>query len=174
MTTDSPAGQLAWLRPIAVARTQLHVREARTAPNDGAEIRAYQQTTGNEPPAAWCMAFVVWCHLQAKVGWPLRRSGRVQDVYKDALAKGWVHASPQTGDIGVLWYPKLGRFAHAFLVEAVNSTTKTLRTLEGNTSDPSASPDSPEAREGWGVFRREDRKMSARMKFIRIPAEAYQ
>lgn len=166
-------GALAWMKPITVMRTQLSVREPAGHPNSGPEIEAYQHVTGNAPPDAYCMSCVIWCHLEAKVGWPLVRSGRVQTVYAAAVKKGWVHVLPQAGDIGVLWYPSLGRYAHAFFVEAVNSATKTLRTLEANTSDPSLPPDDPRAREGWGNFRREDRVVSSRMKFIRIPAEAY-
>lgn len=67
---------------------------------------------------------------------------------------------PKVGDIGLLYFPKMGRFAHTFFVTDPPDATGRWGTIEGNTSGGGS-------REGWGVFRQR-RLFKSQDRFIRI------
>ena len=48
---------------LEIAESQIGIREL-TGNNDGKEIEAYLKSVNLGKGYAWCVAFVVWCHLQ--------------------------------------------------------------------------------------------------------------
>lgn len=109
----------------------------------------------------YCMAWA-WNVGRQALGhaWPVPRTALVQDLYEWAHARDLVQTAATPGDLLVIYYPTLGRYAHVGIVTEVTRTG--VRTIEANTSDPS----SPATREGWGVFRR-SRALGDRVRFIR-------
>lgn len=57
----------------------------------------------------------------------------------------YVKKIPETGDVFLIWFPKLGRPAHIGFVERWGN--RTVITVEGNTNDNGS-------REGDGVYRK--------------------
>lgn len=148
------------LRPTDVvlrfATSQLYVREI--GPNAGQPIEEYQRITGNSKGDPWCASFVSWCGKSAlEDQWPIVLSGGCQVLYEDAKKKGLIVDAPRRGDVFLLWYPSLGRYAHTGLVEA--AVGKSIVTIEGN-GNPAG------GREGYGCFRRK-RTVDEHMAFIR-------
>lgn len=129
---------------LRIAHSQLYVREI-GGPNQGPAVQQYQAVTGNKPPAAWCMSFVLWC---LKVGLdrvPLRLSGRVQDVY-ESVDKRVLYDKPKRGDMFLKWYPSLNRYAHTgFVYEEL--VLGAFNSIEGNGNANGG-------REGYGVISR--------------------
>ena len=129
---------------LRVARATLGAQEIGV--NNGAFVRRVQKRTGNAPPAPWCCSFIndMGCIALGPQVWPVPLSGRVQDVANWAERKG-VLLNPtkagtiQPGDLFVLWYESLGRFAHiGFVDEPDEKKARRIEaTIEGNTSDPS-------------------------------------
>lgn len=141
---------------LRFAKSQLYVREI--GPNRGQVVEEYQHTTGNSKGDPWCASFVSWCGKSAlEADWPLVLSASCQALYEDAKKKGLVADHPRKGDVFVLWFPSLGRYAHTGLVEA--AVGKSIVTIEGN-SNPSG------GREGYGCFRRK-RAVDDGLRFIR-------
>ncbi len=130
---------------ITVAESQLGVREA-TGNNDGAEIRKYLKSTGLPEGYPWCAAFTSYIHNEAGVSSP--HSARVVDWFKQNVVwqKSWgemVNAKP--GMVGGLYYRRLGRLGHIFLI--VGQDKNNFYTIEGNTNIAGS-------REGDGVYRK--------------------
>lgn len=143
---------------LACARCLDFVREEPLGSNGGQAVEAIQKATHNKRGDPWCASFV------AKVGtaalgleWPLKLTGSVKALAADAEKRGGLVVFPEPGDVFVLWYPSLGRYAHTGFVVSVNGTE--AETIEGNTSGGGS-------REGWGVFHR-TRKFGALDRFIR-------
>lgn len=109
----------------------------------------------------WCMAWA-WSMGRQALGhaWPAPRTALVQDLYDWAHGRGLVQPAAKAGDLLVLYYASLKRYAHVGIVTELTETG--VRTIEGNTTDPAR----PATREGWGVFRRV-RPLSDRTRFIR-------
>ena len=141
---------------LRVARASVGAME--TGNNDGPFVRRVQKRTGNKPPDPWCSSFTsdVGVLALGKL-WPCPLSGRVQVVADWAVKHKCRYIArqvpAQAGDLFVLWYPKLKRYAHIGLIQRVHANGYTVDTIEGNTSDPS-NTDPAKQREGWLVAER--------------------
>lgn len=107
--------------------------------NDGPRVREYLASAGIHDPSPWCACFVNWGCL--KIGKP----------GFGAWTPSWAQSSleidePCRGAWGLVYYPKMGRFGHIFVVTEVFSNGN-IATVEGNTNVDGG-------REGTGVFRR--------------------
>jgi hypothetical protein len=143
---------------LACCRALDFVREEPPNTNAGQAVEAIQKVTGNQRGAPWCASYV------AKVGtaalellWPLKLTGSVAQLAKEAESRGVLVTVPLPGDVFVIWFPSLNRFAHTGFVVSVNGSEAV--TIEGNTSGGGS-------REGWGVFTRK-RTFGPKDRFIR-------
>jgi hypothetical protein len=131
---------------LALARSQLYVRE-QGGENRGQVVEEYLRTTGLDEGYPWCAAFIAWCGKQAHgAAWPLPLTAGCKELGAAAEAKGLLVEKPQAGDVFLLLYEKLGRFAHTGFVTDVLPDGR-IRTIEGNTNDGGS-------RDGYGVFAR--------------------
>jgi hypothetical protein len=143
---------------LAVARGLLFVREEPKSSNSGQAVEAFQKATGNRKGEPWCASFVSYCGLVGLGSrWPLPKTGSCAALGTAAAAKGALGDNLRVGDVFLLHFPKLGRFAHTGFIERVNDDGSCI-CLEGNTNDGGS-------REGWGCFRR-TRKFGPRDAFI--------
>ncbi|EEH1521384.1 CHAP domain-containing protein [Salmonella enterica subsp. enterica] len=132
---------------VTMAASQVGVQEQPRGSNQGPEVSQYLQSVGINFPAAWCAAFVVWCHVQAGIS-SIPHTGGVLDMWNKARSDHAV-AQPQPGDVFIMDFGR-GK-GHAGIVERVEGDT--LHTIEGNT-------DASGGREGYEVARR-TRKLSS-------------
>jgi hypothetical protein len=134
-------------RVLLIADTQVNVTECPPNTNSGLKVEEYLAVVGLKKGDPWCAAAVAWVGVKA-IGnrWPLTLTGGCQMLYEKSKAKGLVVEAPVAGDVFLLWFPKMNRFAHTGFVEKVNADGS-CSTLEGNTSGAGS-------REGWGYFRR--------------------
>ncbi|EMS8293800.1 CHAP domain-containing protein [Salmonella enterica] len=132
---------------VKMAVSQVGVQEQPRGSNKGPEVSQYLQSVGINFPAAWCAAFVVWCHVQAGIS-SIPRTGGVLDMWNKARAEHAV-TQPQPGDVFIMDFGR-GK-GHAGIVERVEGDT--FHTIEGNT-------DASGGREGYEVARR-TRKLSS-------------
>lgn len=160
---------------LAVARTQIGVREQPPGSNSGPEVDGYLRSVGRQPGDPWCAALVFSCIQQAWVkrhgGWdeyegapavPFPRTAYTPRIWSWAQRQGpgyWaspagVHLGREVTDGALfLLYGKVGeteRVNHVGFVERLDLADQVVCTIEGNTN-PAGS------REGGGVFRRERR-----------------
>jgi hypothetical protein len=133
--------------------------------NHGQIVEWFLKFVGLDPGNPWCAAYVSYCGFHAlkdpvtlKSSWPLTLTGGCAVLGEAAKKLGVLMDEPEAGDLFLLYYPKLGRFAHTGAVRSVTGTLAGL-TMEGNTSGGGS-------REGWGCFARE-RQFAARDRFIR-------
>lgn len=108
------------------------------APENLARINEYRMVTGNpysgEP---WCMCFVQWClhKIEDELGEPsnVAESAGTKAVWNltDARYKSQI---PKAGSI-VIWQLDGTGHGHCGIIEAVDAGSKTLHTIEGNTSN---------------------------------------
>lgn len=138
---------------LGAARALRFVREEPPGSNAGQAVEAFLQLTGLGKGQPWCAAYVAWVGVAA-LGerWPLPRTASCYQLGEFAREWSTLLTTPAPGDVFLLWYPKLNRFAHTGFVTAAG-------TLEGNTSGGGS-------REGWGVFER-TRTWGERDRFIR-------
>lgn len=136
--------------------------------NWGPEVKEFLFAAGLTKPAPWCAAFINWCGEQAAydhgVISPLEKvkiQAYVQSYADWAEAKSRFISAEDTGpgDLFVLYYPSLKRFAHIGFVMEVNEDEAWFTTIEGNTNDDAV-------REGYEVAKRR-RTITPRVKFIR-------
>ncbi|MBM6483439.1 CHAP domain-containing protein [Klebsiella pneumoniae] len=139
---------------LKVAVSQIGVCEQPKGSNKGPEVSQYLRTVGINFPAAWCAAFVVWCHQQAGVT-TIPRTGGVLDMWNKARAKHSVN-EPQPGDVFIMDFGR-GK-GHTGFVERFSGDS--VHTIEGNT-------DANGGREGYEVARR-TRKLSSIKGFLRF------
>jgi hypothetical protein len=91
--------------------------------------------------------------------WPVKRSASCQEIADWAKERGCRYTKgPQIGDLLVIWFPKLKRFAHICLVIGVNADGSVL-TRDGNTN-------SAGGREGWLVAEK-TRRLGAADRLVR-------
>ena len=131
---------------LRVAASQVNVTECPPNSNAGLKVEEYLSSVGLAKGNPWCAAFVYWVGrfaLGAK--WPLPKTGGCATLGDHATAHGLMALKPQAGDVFLIYFPSLKRFAHTGFVVSVEGTTCT--TIEGNTSGAGS-------REGWGVFQR--------------------
>jgi hypothetical protein len=114
---------------VLKARTQVGVREQPKGSNRGIPLRRYVRWFEADSPAMpWCGYFVSWCHDQVtdrnrRVPW--RSPGQVQ-----AIRKWRPHVQvPVHGDFFGIGDQHMG------VVWDVDTTERTIRTIEGNYSD---------------------------------------
>jgi lysozyme family protein len=155
---DLPGGAL------AVAASQLGVRERPPGSNRGPEVEQYQATVGIEPGQPWYAAFVYWCFEQAarQLGRanPVIKTGSVMEHWSRAQQQGLpvvraeqARHEPYRVKAGTVFVLGTGRgTGHTGLVERVLGGR--LVTIEGNTNGGGS-------REGIGVFRRVSRDLSS-------------
>lgn len=141
---------------VNVAQSQLGVSEQPPGSNRGPEVDQYLASVGIAFAAAWCAAFVYWCHQQASItGVP--KTGGVLDLWNKAASNRVTE--PQPGDVFILDFG--GGKGHTGIVESVDGDT--LTTIEGNTNDDGS-------REGYEVARRT--RSAAKVKgFLRFGGE---
>jgi hypothetical protein len=121
-----------------ILEKEVGVMEDPAGSNDGVRVREYLRATDIDYPQPWCASFVSWgCKkigLEAFGAWtPSWCVPRLE--IDDPCRNSW----------GLVFYPKLGRFGHIFVVTEVKN--ELIRTVEGNTNDDGS-------REGVGVVRR--------------------
>ena len=123
----------------AILEKEVGVREDPIGSNDGIRVREYLRSAGILEPSPWCAAFVHWGCQKAGIegygAWTpswVKPSLEIEDPCRDA----W----------GLVFYPKIGRFGHIFVVTQVFDNGM-IETIEGNTNTDGS-------REGTGVFRR--------------------
>lgn len=128
-------------RTLEIAITQLGVHEEGGA-NRGPAVERYQRAGGGHAGDPWCADFENWCAEQAAaeqtVYSPLENvplQGYVESLYewagKNKLLVEAENALP--GDIFVLYFPSLKRYAHTGFVKKMQSNT--FVTVEGNSND---------------------------------------
>lgn len=138
-------------RVLAIARGELGVREDPPGSNTGARVRQYQAAT-TQPGTGWpyCMAFVVWCCLEAGVGIEYRGAyvphfeqwARDHDRWRSQLPKAW-----RTRLVAVVMEFNGDTIAdHVGLLERGDAGT-----IEANTSPTNAGSQA----NGGGVYRRD-------------------
>lgn len=108
---------------LSIAEKELGVIEV--TENDAPRIRQYLGSCDIYEPNPWCAAYINWVYKQLGLSTPKYA----------ASAKAWTEINrtkePRSGDIGSLYYSKLGRVGHAFIIESVDE--KNFITIEGNT-----------------------------------------
>lgn len=132
---------------ITEAEKHVGVAEA-TGANDGLWVERYLKSTGLGKGYPWCAAFQSYIHKETCMGGP--RSARVVDWFKYNVVyqSEWGDLPEFTstpGMVGGLYYRKLGRLGHIFLI--VGEDKNNFYTIEGNTNFGGS-------REGDGVYRK--------------------
>jgi hypothetical protein len=113
------------------------------------------QVTGLGPGYPWCAAFVAHVGKSALgAKWPLPLTAGCAVLGDFAKSRGLLVETPEVGDVFLVYFPSLKRYAHTGFVLGLNGST-----IEGNTSGGGS-------REGWGVFAR-SRAWKPQDRFIR-------
>jgi hypothetical protein len=153
---------------VAVSYANMTEQRDRGGDNHGQVVEYFLKGCSLGPGYPWCAAFVAHCGRYAfadpatlQTKWPLPRTASCVELGKFAKAKNVLTASPQRGDLFLVYYPAKSRFAHTGIVIQVNGDGSCL-TIEGNTSGGGS-------REGWGVFVR-TRHFTPRDRFVRWTA----
>lgn len=148
---------------LKVAAATEGATENPTNSNAGPYVERVLERTGLGKGLPWCAAWVADVGVIALGDrWPLPKTASCAMLGEAAAKAGILHDKPEVGDVFLLYYSSLGRFAHTGIVTAVNADG-TIGTLEGNTNDGGS-------RDGWGVFRR-TRRVGSRDRFIRWEAK---
>lgn len=158
---------------LAVATTQVGVRELPGQPNRGAQVDRYLQAAGIGNPGAnppggfpWCQAFLYWCAVQAcsalgRGDVPVPKTAGVLQHWQRAasvpgarrITAAQALADPAQVTPGMFFTLDFGAGrGHTGLVERVHPDGR-LITIEGNSNALGG-------REGIGVYRLERRKLT--------------
>ena len=121
---------------LEVAESQVGVREL-TGNNDGKQIKAYLKSVGLKEGYAWCVAFVVWCHLQISYDFPIPITAWSPALFTHNLVYHKFHKRfsewiPRGGEVAGIYYASKKRVAHTLIIE--KKFSKHFHTYEGNTS----------------------------------------
>lgn len=130
--------------------------------NAGPYVTRVLARTGLGPGHPWCAAYVAdvgRCALGRD--WPLPMTAGCAALGEFARTRAVLLDEPKAGDVFLLWYPSLNRYAHAGFVVRVTGE-RTVETIEGNTNADGG-------REGWLVARR-TRRLGTQDRVIRWPA----
>lgn len=139
MITLSPVELL-----IKIASASVGACESPPNTNAGPYVERVLARTGTPKGSPWCAAQVTdWGVIALGEAWPVARSAYVPTIAAWADKMHCLHTTPQRGDLFVLWFEKLQRFAHIGLVTDVRPDGS-IATIEGNTSGAGS-------REGWMV-----------------------
>lgn len=115
--------------------------------NAGPYVERVLKRTGLGKGHPWCAAWVADVgRLALGADWPLPMTASCYHLGEHARTKGALVTTPDAGDVFLVYFPTLKRFAHTGLVTEVLADGS-VRTIEGNTNDGGS-------RDGWGVFRR--------------------
>lgn len=139
-------------RFIAAAKMLRNVTE-QGGPNAGQMVEIMLALVGLKRGQPWCAAYVSYTGHQSfldeatptKTAWPLPMTGGCALLGEAGIKHNALHTTPQRGDLFLLYFPSLGRFAHVGIVLEVLDDHGLCRTLEGNTNDGDGS------REGYKV-----------------------
>lgn len=143
-------------RALQIALRDVGVREQPPGSNRGPRVDVYLETAGVEPGEPYCASAIYTWFAEAAadmtahglvVASPVPKTGYCPSLANWGKQAGRVLADPsaaQPGDILLLHYDSLGRFAHTEIVSA-NAGGGTLHTVGANTNDDGG-------REGVGVF----------------------
>lgn len=149
--------------PLSAVELVLHVARATVGagevggPNAGPFVERCQKITGNKPPDPWCASFVAMVGVEALgADWPVPKTASCTALGEWAKAQGALYTSPLVGDIFLLHFASLGRFAHTGFILTASDLP---RTIEGNTNVDGS-------REGWLVAER-TRRFGLNDRFVR-------
>jgi hypothetical protein len=143
---------------VRVAGATVGASEVPADSNAGPFVERCLRITGLGAGHPWCAAFVAMCGLETFGPlWPLPKTASCAALGTFAQEKGVLEVAPAVGDVFLLHFPKLGRFAHTGFVVGVDAGQ--ILTIEGNTNAGGG-------REGWLVARR-TRKPGAEDRFVR-------
>lgn len=127
--------------------------------NAGPFVERVLQTVGLSKGQPWCAAQVYdWGWLTMGTRWPLPKTGGCAVLGDFGEKKKVLYPTPEVGDVFLIWFAKLGRFAHTGIVRTVEDGMR-CGTREGNTSGGGS-------REGWLVADRV-RTFNEKDRFIR-------
>ena len=129
---------------LEYARDMLGVKEV--GENWGPEVKMFLEAAGVGVPAPWCAGFVNWCAQKAGMLLGLHSAledvplqAYVQSYYKLGNAQGWIIPPEQArpGDLFLLYFPRLKRYAHIGWVDkgGVDLDLLKFHTVEGNTNE---------------------------------------
>ena len=143
---------------IAEAKRYLAERERPLGSNRSTRIDYWLVEVGAPLGAPWCAAFIAGIGRQALgSAWPVPQTPSVQQIVDWASPRQLLSVEPERGDLLVIRFPELGRFAHVGIVTDVE--TDGIATVEGNTNPAGG-------RDGYGVFARR-RSSSLLYRFVR-------
>lgn len=118
---------------LATFRPLVGVKEKPLGSNRGPEVDAYNRAAGTDLGSPWCASVTHWGYAQH--GLPAR--GAYSPSWF-AKAKVIPRGHVQPGDIGLIWFPSKGRYAHTIAcIESVRRSGGVVRevvSLEGNTN----------------------------------------
>lgn len=135
-TTDPLNSDDPLTRLVYVYRSQIGVKEL-TGNNDGLEVQMYLESVGLKKGQAWCAAYVYWCFQKANIeaiksGWSPNWFKLKYVIYKKNISS--LQQTPQQGDVGGLYYAKLGRYGHTFFIDYWSNGSFCI-TVEGNSNE---------------------------------------
>jgi|688.fasta_scaffold76603_5 hypothetical protein len=109
-----------------VLETQIGVSEQPSGSNWGPKVSEYLAAAGISFPAPWCAAFIEWG--MQKIG---KKGAGAYVPSWNVAAKVVKH--PRRGDLGLIYFPSLKRYAHIYCVSETISSSS-VRTIEGNSN----------------------------------------
>lgn len=138
---------------IAACHCFVGVKEER--PNGGQMVDLFLKATGLGTGYPWCAAFLAYVGKltfsvdQPKTKWPVPLTAACLQIGNWAKKEGVLKEDCEIGDLFLLYYPSLKRFAHTGVVIAkVPDKPHRYVVIDGNTSTTGS-------REGWVVAKQE-------------------
>ena len=121
---------------IEVAETQVSIQEL-TGNNDGPQVEKYLKSVGLGKGYPWCVAFVVWCHLQISENFQIPITAWSPAMFKYNVVYHRFHKRimkwiPRGGEVFGKYFPSKKRIAHVGIIKEKFSNH--YHTIEGNTS----------------------------------------
>jgi hypothetical protein len=119
--------------------------------NHGQMVELFLRGVGLSAGAPWCAAFVhhigYWSQFDAGLShsaWPLPATGSCRVLGDAAAQRNVLMSYPWRGDVFLMYFTSLSRFAHTGIVLDVRETKSAFlcTTIEGNTNDDGG-------RDGW-------------------------
>ena len=118
------------------------------ADNHGQMVELFLREVRQPPGEPWCAAFVhhvgYWSHFDHQIGkssWPLPATASCYDLGDFARQHKLIRTEPRAGDVFLLYFKELRRFAHTGIVVSVDSCISSdddaafvCTTIEGNTN----------------------------------------
>ena len=120
-----------------------------TGHNDGKRVEEYLASCHLKKGQPWCAAFVCWTFKKAGV------KAIVSGYSPNWFTSKYViyfrgkknNLTPQTADVGGIYFADKGRIAHTFFIDEWKEDSSNAITVEGNTN-------SQGSREGEGCYRK--------------------